>query len=174
MNEWTELGIVAQEKPSGKLYSRIDFADFQTTEHEYDSIVLNLNLKKKIKHTFPPIDRCCKHKEKTLRYDFIDNIDRIRCDMSKADFKEKYIDKRKSVLLTGCQEDWKARNWTVHNLLTPYSSSWPVTWYHSKNEDCYGGHLHGQTVLHLLKNKVNLKSITQLKKSLNGRLQSER
>ena len=174
IQEWTQFGIVAKEKPSGRIFHTIDFADFQTTNNKSDFIIINLNLKRKIKHTIPPLDRCCKHKRKTLRYDHIDNIARISCDIPKADFKEQYIDKRFPVLLIGCQDDWKARNWTFHNLLTRYSSKWPVTWYHGKKEDCYAGYLHGPTAIHMMRNKVNLKSITHLPRSWNGKLESQR
>ena len=103
---------------SQKLYSVIDFADFEESDSSNDSIIINLGLPNQIKHRFPVVDRCCKSKEQTITYDNIDNMERISCNISKDEFKSDYANRRKSVILLGCQEEWKAKNWTFGNLLS--------------------------------------------------------
>ena len=61
------------------MFSMIDFSDFEMSEKNSsnDMIILNLELKDKIQHTFPLLDRCCKSskgKKMALRYDNIDNF----------------------------------------------------------------------------------------------------
>jgi hypothetical protein len=75
---------------------------------------LKLKLDSKfIFHTWPTLDRCCKLHGKSVIYDGIDNIPRIPCDMSRGDFYKEYVGKREPVMLQGCQNDWKAKNWTM-------------------------------------------------------------
>ena len=141
----TRFGIVALEKSNGHTYSEFDFSDLEMMEDTNDSIILNLKLRDKIHHSFQVLDRCCKFKEKSLRYDKIDNMNRISCNITKDEFLQEYVKKRIPVMLTGCQESWKARNLTISSLLKRYPSKWPLFWYHGFDEDCYGGHVDGST-----------------------------
>ena len=59
-----------------------------------------------------------KSKNIYVYFDNIDNMERISCDISKDEFKRDYADRRRSVILLGCQEEWKAKNWTFGNLLS--------------------------------------------------------
>ena len=103
-----------------KCYTLIDFADFEESDNLNDSIVINLGMLNKVKHSFPTINRCCKSHGRKIEFDNIDNMKRISCDISKDEFKKDYADRRRSVILLGCQEDWKAKNWTFGNLLSRF------------------------------------------------------
>lgn len=166
---WTQLGIVAKEMRSGKFYSEIDFNDLEINENfdgdQECGFIINLRMTEKIKHTLLPIDRCCQSNGKRIKFDGIDDMERIQCNISTKDFQDEYVNKRKPVILTGCQESWKARNWTFGNLLGRYVSKWPLSYYFDEKEDCYTGHLSGPQMYHLIKNKVYFKSFTQLPKS---------
>ena len=105
---------------------QIDFANI--TFHDEDStnfIILKIrNIKKgKIYHTHRSINRCCKRSEsqKTVfqNYDSLikDNIPRISCNIDKQLFFESYIQKRESVMLTGCQEGWQSKQWTFKGMI---------------------------------------------------------
>ena len=165
-----DIVAVVKDKHSLRLFSQIDFADFEHTENKHNSVVLNLHFPSKIFHSFPPIDRCCKSNGKSSEFDRIDNMQRISCDITKDIFKREYVEKRKPVLLTGCQENWQAKNWTFGNLFSRYVSKWPLTWYHSSEDDCFAGYLDGPTIYHMMKKKVNMKSMTHLPKSLKEQL----
>ena len=160
------------------MFSMIDFSDFEMSEkNSNDMIILNLELKDKIQHTFPLLDRCCKSskgKKMALRYDNIDNLERISCDIPEDEFKEHYVDKRRTIMLTGCQKEWQARNWTIHNLLQRYTSKWPLQWYHGKHEDCFAGYVDGLTIENMMENKVKFKSFTHLAKSLKNKTNDQR
>ena len=169
MSEWTDNGIVAKDMNDGKLYSKIDFNDLESivaSKTNQDSgLTFNLRLSEKIRHSFPPIDRCCRSNGKTIKFDGIDNMERINCNISPEVFQKEYVDKRKPVILTGCQEGWKAQNWTFGNLFGRYVSKWPLSYYHNEKEDCFAGNLSGPQIYHLMKNKTFVKSFTQLPKS---------
>ena len=66
------------------------------------------------------IDRCCKPfivEPNVLNMSSIkDRIPRAPCNMSSADFLFKYVQKRKAVILRGCQKTWRARKWTVEGI----------------------------------------------------------
>ena len=66
------------------------------------------------------IDRCCKpfsFEPNELSITSIkDGIPRAPCNMSKADFLSKYVQKRKAVILQGCQKTWRARKWTFEGI----------------------------------------------------------
>ena len=165
--------ITAQDSASGTTYSVIDFDDFQDSNDDTHYVMINLNEIGSIHHTFPPIDRCCKANGRTIKYDNIDNVRRIDCNISKEEFKKEYIDKRKLVVLTGCQDEWKAKNWTFGDLLGRYVSKWPLTWYHTQEDDCYAGYLNGPTIFNMMKKKIKVKSMTQLRKSLRKSLDTK-
>ncbi len=46
-----------------------------------------------------------------------DPVPRVPCDMDPLDFYHDYVMTRTPVYLTGCAEDWPARNWTVRGVL---------------------------------------------------------
>ena len=169
MMKWTQLGIVAKEQGSGKIYSKIDFQDLEIDgafkNHQESGIILNLRLAENIKHTFPPINRCCRSIGKRIKFDGIDTMERIFCNISSEVFQKEYVDKRKPVILTGCQKEWKAKNWTFGSLLGRYVSKWPLSYYIDETKDCYAGQLSGTQIYHLMKHKVYFKSFTQLPKS---------
>ena len=102
MDNFTYFGIVAKANINGDVFSRIDFSDLEMSNDTNDNIVINLELKSKIHHTLPLIDRCCKFKGKILKYNKIDTeMERISCHITKKEFKKEYIDKRRVVMLTG-------------------------------------------------------------------------
>ena len=107
-------------------YSKIDFGDLILSKNLDESILLNIKKSDMITHTFPNIDRCCKVNElngRNIEYDGIDNLDRIRCDISKNEFLEKYVRKSQPVMMLGCQDGWKAKNWSAEYLLDKYNNS---------------------------------------------------
>ena len=85
-------------------------------------MILNLNLKNMIDHTFPKIDRCCKLENRRIEFDGIDNMRRIDCDVSKKEFVAKYVNQREAIIMKGCQTKWKAKNWTIENILNRYNN----------------------------------------------------
>ena len=103
------------------VYSSIDFADLVLSNESGDNLILNLLESHKIFHTFPKIDRCCKLNEGNVAYDGIDNMERIKCKISKNEFTQKYVNKREPIMMIGCQDEWKAKHWTIENLLQRYN-----------------------------------------------------
>ena len=118
---WKNNNIAGIRLKQMLAYSKIDFADFIPSNESDDTIILNLGNSHNIHHTFPNIDRCCKLIEKNVKFDGIDNMDRINCDMSQDEFTETYVHKREAVMMVGCQDKWKAKNWTIENLLNRYN-----------------------------------------------------
>ena len=118
----TELDIVAFQPQIGIAFSKIDFEDFVVSNNSTDVMILNLNLKNMIDHTYPKIDRCCKLKKRNINYDGIDNMKRIHCNISKEEFTKIYVNQRESIMMKGCQTNWKAKNWTIENLLNRYNN----------------------------------------------------
>ena len=78
------------------------------------------NEKGSITHTPISIDRCCKPfnvEPNISSASYIkDEIPRASCNMTKEDFIVNYVQKRKSVILRGCQETWNARKWTFEGI----------------------------------------------------------
>ena len=120
---WKNNSITGIQPKQMLVYSKIDFADFILSNESDDTIVLNIENTHNIHHTFPKIDRCCKMIEKSVKYDGIDNMERINCDISQTEFTEMYVNKREAIMMVGCQESWKAKNWTIENLLNRYNYS---------------------------------------------------
>ena len=174
MKTWTENGIVARDIESGRAFSKIDFDDLESTDdsmgNQKNGIIINLKLKHKVSHTFLAIDRCCRRNGRKLSYDNFDNILRIPCNISATDFLNDYVERREPVMLMGCQEGWKAKNWTFGNLLGRYVSKWPFSYYHDETDNCFAGDLEGPKIYRLMKNKVNVKSFTHLSKSMRYQL----
>ena len=83
------------------VYSKIDFADIIFSNVSDDTIILNLEHKSKIDHTFPIIDQCCKLNGRNITYDGIDNMERINCDMTQKEFTEEYVNKREAIMMAG-------------------------------------------------------------------------
>ena len=122
-NELTKKNAAAFQPQEEMSYSKIDFADFVPTNNSENVIILNLILSHNIYHTFPKIDKCCKLNGKNVEYDSIDNIKRIDCKMPRKEFTERFVNRREAVVMEGCQSDWKARHWTIKNLLNRYYST---------------------------------------------------
>ena len=152
----TELDIVAFQPHLGISFSKIDFEDFLVSNNSADVMILNLNLKNMIDHTFPKIDRCCKLNNRKVEYDYIDNMKRIDCHISKDIFTAKYVNQRQAVILKGCQTEWKAKNWTFENLLNRYNN---ITI--DENEHYHFLGKHGTTKP--LMNHLSMKSLHQVK-----------
>ena len=151
----------------------IDFADFKLSPDPNDYITINLNLKNMVKHTFEPIDRCCTAKKKLLKFDGIDNMNRISCDISKDDFTKDFINKRRPVILTGCQRHWKASNWTINSLLLRYHEmNWPISCYYNIKGNCFSRNVDKDEMMHLLTRNVPLKTFVKIPKSLRGQLEN--
>ena len=122
--ELTKNNVVAIQPQQNTMFSKIDFIDIVSSTNPADIIILNLNLNHMIDHTLPKIDRCCKlNDDLEVKYDGIDNIQRIDCNIPKNEFLEKYVNGREAVLMKGCENEWMARNWTIENLLDRYRKS---------------------------------------------------
>ena len=175
----TELDIVAFQPHLGIAFSKIDFADLVVSNNSADVMILNLNLKKMIHHTFPKIDRCCKLNNRKVEYDGIDNMKRIDCDLSKEEFTAKYVNRREAIMMKGCQTKWKATNWTIENLLNRYNNGtfddnthyhfpWD-TWYQETTDgSSKNGILTSSQVKDLINAGSFVKILLQLPKSLKG------
>ena len=87
-------------------------------------VVIRLDKIPRIKCGLPKIDRCCKLREnQEIKFDGVDDFERASCDMSKAEFYDKFTRLRKPVLLLGCQKGWKSNDWTLENVLNRYDNS---------------------------------------------------
>ena len=116
-----KIGVAAIQPTQEVAYSKIDFADFNHSNDSEDVLIMNLNLNHMIDHTFPKIDRCCRLNGRKIKYDNFDNMERIECNMSQREFTKKFVNKREAVMMKGCQNEWKAKNWTIENLLERYN-----------------------------------------------------
>ena len=163
---WETQSIVAHEEPSGRAFLSIDFNELEPTHLEGQKLVIKLKLTDRIYDFHPKTNRCCKFNGRKLKYDNIDNMERVSCNISRKIFHKKFVSKRKAVLLTGCQNGWKAKDWTFGNLLGRYLSKWAISYYHQESDDCYTGYVEGPKIFHMMKNKTKVKSITRIRKSL--------
>ena len=99
-------------------FSNIDF-NAESLNQTKSMIAIRIKNNKKDVITESPIsiDRCCKPfmvEPNVLKMSSIkDRIPRAPCNMSSANFLSKYVQKRKAVILRGCQKTWRARKWTV-------------------------------------------------------------
>ena len=175
----TELDIVGFQPQLGIAFSKIDFKDFVVSNNSADVMILNLNLKNMIDQTFPKIDRCCKLNNRKIEYDGIDNMKRIDCDLSKEEFTAKYVNRREAIMMKGCQTNWKAKNWTIENLLDRYNNITidDKTDYHFPWDTWHQATTHGSSKNEIftssqVKNLINagsfVKILLQLPKSLKG------
>ncbi len=94
-------------------FATIDFADL--VPNKSGRVVIRTEPdSKKIMHTLPKLDRCCKLNGKVPWYDGFDNFKRMSCnDISPENFENQYIKKRDVVLLRDCMDGWKAWNWNI-------------------------------------------------------------
>ena len=80
------------------------------------------NEKGEITEAKKSVDRCCNpfrvEPNQFSIQSIKDGIPRAPCNMSKADFLSKYVQKRKAVILQGCQKTWRARKWTFEGIST--------------------------------------------------------
>ena len=105
----------------------INFSNIQFKEeylNQTNSIIvikIKDNRKGSIAHTPISIDRCCKSFTVEPNISNIssikDIIPRASCNMTKEDFLSKYVQKRKSLILQGCQNQWRARKWTLEGTV---------------------------------------------------------
>ena len=133
-------------------FSRLDFSDLIPSTNKDDSVIIDLTSQNNIHHSFPKIDRCCKFSGREITFDDFDNMQRIKCDISKAHFSREFVRKREVVILQGCQDNWPARNWTLENLLSRYDSDWYTQLYEGKEKECVSGSLQGHQISNLIKN----------------------
>ena len=105
----------------------INFSNIQFKEENLNQtnsiIVIKIkdNRKGSIAYTPISIDRCCKSFTVEPNISNIssikDTIPRASCNMRKEDFLSKYVQKRKSLILQGCQNEWRARKWTLEGTV---------------------------------------------------------
>ena len=88
--------------------------------------------------------------------------------MTEANFNELYINQRKPVILKGCQDLWRAKNWTFENLLNRYESKWFTQYCRNKKMDCKSSNLHGWKVQDLIRHGYQVKVFNKLPKSYRG------
>ena len=102
-----------------------DFGNvFQNTDQENsgnyfeDQSEIYVNLKSEnVLQSIPKINRCCVPPEEKFEIQTFDEIEKISCNIEKSDFFENFVATRKPVILNGCQENWRAKNWTVEGEL---------------------------------------------------------
>ena len=104
------------------VFKTLDFQNLEKTDTATNSeIYINLNSKfDQIRHTWPQVDRCCVAPPNDfdittfdVQRSTFDNIEKIDCSVDANDFFRTYVEKRKPVFLRGCQEKWRAKNWTI-------------------------------------------------------------
>ena len=166
-----KTNVVAIQPEQNTIFSKIDFADIVPSTNPAETVILNLNQAQMIDHTFPKIDRCCKLNHGKVKYDGIDNIQRIDCNMPQKEFLEKYINKREAVVMKGCQNEWMARNWTIENLLDRYRLfEEPWDSYFQKNIEwpIEAKHLNSESVKFAINNGYLVKVFQKLWKDNKG------
>ena len=100
-------------------FSKIRFKEVHLNQTNRVIVIrIRDNKKGSISHTPISIDRCCRPfmvEPNILSIE--DEIPRASCNMTKEDFILKYVRKRISVILRGCQKSWRARKWTFEGML---------------------------------------------------------
>ena len=165
--------VVAIQPQENTIYSKVDFTDIVTSTNPADVIILNLNLNQMIDHTLPKINQCCKlNGAREVKYDGIDNIQRIDCNISQNEFLEKYVNEREVVMMKGCQNEWMAKNWTIANLFDRYQSLKSNPWdsYFQKTAEgpIHEKHLNTQSVKFAFNNGYLIKVFKKLQKDAKG------
>ena len=74
----------------------------------------------RIVHSQPKLDRCCKssgwdQNVRNLKFDTEDNIPSVFCSITKHDFFQSYVKRRKPVILTNCTDSWRANDWSFES-----------------------------------------------------------
>lgn len=100
-------------------FSKISFNENHLNQTDRLIVIrIKGNKKGSINHTPITIDRCCRPFMVEPNISSIeDKIPRAPCNMTKEDFILKYVRKRISVILRGCQKSWPARKWTFEGML---------------------------------------------------------
>ena len=103
-------------------FSNIQFKDeYLNQTNSIIVIKIKDNRKGSIAHTPISIDRCCKSFPVEPNISNIssikDIIPRASCNMTKEDFLSKYVQKRMALILQGCQNQWRARKWTLEGTV---------------------------------------------------------
>ena len=102
-------------------FSRIQFTA-ENVNQTNSVIIIKIRNHRKGSITLTPIsvDRCCKSiaEEPNIPNGSAikDEMPRITCNMTKEDFLAQYVQKRKAVILQGCQKTWPARKWTFEGI----------------------------------------------------------
>ena len=167
--------IAGIQPKQGLLYFNIDFADVIPSNNSDDTIILNIENSSKIYHSFPKIDRCCKLNARNVEYDGIDNMKRIKCNLSQKEFTRTYVNKRDAIMMIGCQEEWKAKNWTIENLLDRYNYVklaknqisyfiWPTQYQETLKSDMVNEYLKSEEVKKVINSGYFLKIFQMLPK----------
>ena len=95
---------------------RKDISTQDTTFRQSDNsnIFIDLNSEVgRIRHSWPIVDRCCVTPPDDFDVKHFDNVDKIPCSIDPNDFYRDYVEKRKVAILLGCQDEWRAKNWTI-------------------------------------------------------------
>ena len=178
------INAVAFQPKHQMAYSKIDFGDFVTSNDIEDTIIINLHLDHMIEHTFPKIDRCCSLKDKKINFDGVDNMERIDCSIDQEEFTKKYVDTREAIIMSGCQTEWKATNWTIGNILDRYDNttingktkffSWNISWYKDPTRPKKIDNFKASEVKDMIKSGFFVKFFKQLPKHLKGWVDQKR
>ena len=178
------INAVAFQPKHQMAYSKIDFGDFVTSNDIEDTIIINLHLDHMIEHTFPKIDRCCSLKDKKINFDGVDNMERIDCSIDQEEFTKKYVDTREAIIMSGCQTEWKATNWTIGNILDRYDNttingktkffSWNISWYKDPTRPKKIDNFKASEVKDMIKSGFFVKIFQQLPKDLKGWVDQKR
>ena len=174
-NTWSRNSIVSMDTASQTYFSSIDFADLKMSNNTDHKVIIYLTLNHKVFHTVTTIDQCCVFNKKSIEYDGIDNLNRISCKIPSKKFKNDYVNKRQIVMLTDCQDNWQARNWTFSKLLNRYpASEWTTVYNVDEDQECKSGDLKGKRILDLIGKGYYVRVFHQLNKSLKGWQRHER
>ena len=107
----------------------MEVINFSDIRHAHENLPSSKNLliirikdnkRGEIIQTPMTIDRCCKpfkvEPDISNKKSINDAIPRVSCNMGKTHFLSEYVQKRKAVILLGCQKDWPARKWTFEGI----------------------------------------------------------
>ena len=107
----------------------MEVINFSDIRHAHENLPSSKNLliirikdnkRGEIIQTPMTVDRCCKpfkvEPDISNKKYINDVIPRVSCNMGKDNFLTEYVQKRKAVILLGCQKDWPARKWTFEGI----------------------------------------------------------
>ena len=107
----------------------------QTLEHDWYTFISNdLSKAKYVNESSLELDtdlidnpfpKCCRHTQvpSLEGIEAVDTFERIPCNISREEFKEKYEIKRKPVMLVGCDKEWKALDrWNFEDLIPRFEN----------------------------------------------------